>query len=112
MRGGRTPELSPAAKRSIKQHPGAYACYIIGLTPEKLQRKSRSVVHDRVRLDLHQHLRIDQSADLDHWGRRADVVKKLVVCPPDLLPSGDVGYEHAGPYDVPQFSPGALQNKA
>src|ERR1041384_5287223 len=58
-------------------------------------RRSGAGADDGFGFDLDQHLRIDEAADLDHAGGRADGSEELTVHPADLLPAGDVGPVHA-----------------
>src|SRR5260370_11776233 len=50
---------------------------------------------DGFRFNFDQHLRRNQLADFNHGSRRADILEKLSVSAPDLLPLSDIGDEDA-----------------
>src|SRR5579875_1226748 len=58
--------------------------------------------HHGIGLDLNQHFRGDEPADLDHAGRRANVFEEFTMRPADLLPLVDVHNVHPGPYHILQ----------
>src|SRR4030095_854552 len=53
-----------------------------------------------VRLNLYQHRRVNETADLDHGCRRTDSAKKLAMCLAHLFPVLDVDDIHARPYHM------------
>src|SRR5882762_7271309 len=62
--------------------------------------------HDRVCLNLHQHLRCNQLDHLHHAGCRPDLAEKFAVRAPNFLPFGDVRHKDARPHDVLQTGAG------
>src|SRR5205823_11907441 len=76
-----------------------------GKTPDP-----RTSLHDRVRLDLYQHVGIDQPADLHHGGRRTDGPKHLAVGAPDSFPvARDIRHVDPGTDDVVERGAGTLE---
>src|SRR4051794_30324041 len=66
--------------------------------------------HDqRVGFDLHQHLGVDQAANLYHCRGGADLAEELAMRPAYSLPVLYVRDEHARAYHVLQPRPRALQ---
>src|SRR5216683_1100245 len=56
--------------------------------------------HVRVCLNLYQHLRVNEPADLDHGRRRTDGAKAFAMCLAHLFPVLDIDHIHACPYHV------------
>jgi hypothetical protein len=58
------------------------------------RRRNSTAVGDQ--LDLDQHARVGETADLDHGGGGTGLAEGLAMSPPNLVAAGDVGYVHAG----------------
>ena len=85
---------------------------VLDVLVDRMQLLRHGVSLDEgVGLDLDQHARVDQAADLDHRGRRADVGEDLAVGAADLLPAGDVGDVHARAHHVVQARADALERR-
>src|SRR3712207_6974739 len=60
-----------------------------------LFRSAARVRRVRLHLDLDEHRRVDEPADLDHRRGRRVIAERLGVRVGRLLPAVDVGHEHA-----------------
>src|SRR6185436_10263222 len=88
----------------------AYAGWVLpGVRGITLPCLSIARTHDRLRLDLHQHVGIDEARHLHHAGGRTDRPEELAVRPADLLPARDVRDVHPRPHDVRQAGPRLAQ---
>src|SRR5437868_7035465 len=64
---------------------------------------------ERVRLDLDQHVGVDQPPDFDDAGRRPDRAEDLPVRAADRFPVGDICDVYAGTHDIAQLGASAPQ---
>src|SRR5271167_1182089 len=60
------------------------------------------ILHNRLGLDFHQHLRRNERAHLDHRSSRQDLAEKFTVRPPHLLRIRRANNVHARPHHIGQ----------
>src|SRR5262245_24221197 len=71
-----------------------------------------SFLNERLRLDLHEHRRIDERSYFDHAGRRPDVLEVLAVYASNGFPvAGDVHHVHARPNHIAELGAGVLKRR-
>src|SRR3990170_3162156 len=106
--------MSPRSTRiSMKQSPRRSG----SLDPDGLSRGSedprlrQGFANHRVRLDLHQHLRIEQAVHGHQGAGRPHLVEELAVRPSHLLPVLDIDDIDARTYDIAQAGAGLRQSR-
>src|SRR6516162_6442153 len=81
----------------------SFLCAAVTIAPDKSTiRFAHSPLHNRVRFDLHQHLRRNQFTHLDHARRGPYILEKFPMRLPYFFPLGNVSHKHARSYHVLQ----------